>query len=330
MQVRLNRFAVVAMTLTVFAAGCGKYSISNIRSAKAFQDGTQLYVKSDYKGAVPLFEKAVTLNPELGFGYFFLGNAYDNLYRPAKGKDDPANVANLEKAAANYRLAIDKMTKASTPKEQEVRRDAFEYLIAVYGPDKLSDFDKAEPVAKELIAADPGDPATYRILAKLYEDQGRFDEAEAQLKKSIDVKPTEAQGYQMLAGYYTRRGDFQKTMEAWQRRADVEPKNPESWHMIGAYIQAQVFGDKKMPRATALKYTLQGIAAEDKALDLSPEYYEALIYKNILLRQQALYETNPATQKDLITQADALMKKADAVKKKTEGAPTPTPPAKGK
>ena len=329
MQVRLTRFAVAAMALTVFAAGCGKYSISNIRSAKAFQDASQLYMKSDYKGAVPLFEKAVELNPDLGFGYFFLGNAYDNLYKPAK-KDDPNNVANLEKAAANYRLAIDKMAKAGTPKEQEIRRDAYEYLIAVYGSDKLNDFSKAEPVAKELIAADPNDPSTYRVLAKIYEDQGRFDEAEAQLLKSIEVKPSEAQGYQLLAGYYIRRGDFAKMMEAYNRRAQAEPKNPEAWHDIGAHIQNQVYADKKMPRDKALKYTLEGIAAEDKALALSPEYYEALIYKNILLRQQALYETSPARQKELINEADALMKKAEAVKKKTEGAPTPTPPAKGK
>lgn len=329
MQVRLTRFAVVAMALTVFAAGCGKYSISNIRSAKAFQDANALYSKGDYAGALSYYEASIKFNPDLGYPYFFLGHSHEQLYKPTK-KDDPNNMKHLEEAAKYYRLAADKLKGAKDEKEQQVRRYAYEYLIAVYGPDKLNDFSRAEPVARELIAIDPSDPATYRILAKLYEDQGRFDEAEKELQDAINAKPSEPQGYQMLAAYYNRRGDFAKTMDAWNKRAQAEPKNPESWHTIAAYYQDKVFRDKKLPRATALDYTLKGIEAEDHALSLSADYYEALVYKNILLRQQALYETNPAKQKDLISEAEVLFKKAETVKKKAEGAPTPTPPAKGK
>jgi len=334
MKVRFAGFAVAVLGLTVLAAGCGRYSISNIRSAKAFQDASAFYTKSDYKSAVPLFEKAVTLNPDLGSGYFFLGNSYDNLYKPSK-KDDPANVANLQKAADNYRIAIDKMATATTPKELEVRRNALEYLIAVYGPDKLNDFEKAEKVARELITLDPADPSTYRILGKLYEDQGRFDEAEKALMDSIQAKPNEPTGYQMLAGYYFRRGDFPKTIEAYRKRAEVEPKNPEAWHTIGAFYQAKAFADKRLPRATALDYVLKGIEAEDKALSVSPDYIDALTYKNILLRQQALYEPSPAKQKALLDEAESLFKRADDLRKKAAAAaatptPTPTPPGKGK
>ena len=38
---------------------------------------------------------------------------------------------------------------------------------------------------------------------------------------------------------------------------------------------------------------MKGIAAEDKALALNAEYFEALTYKNILLRQQANYREGP-------------------------------------
>jgi tetratricopeptide (TPR) repeat protein len=319
MPFRFTRLAVLVVALSVAVASCGKYSISNIRSAKAFQDANQLYGKGDYKNAAPLYEKAVELNPDLGFAYFFLGNCYDNLYKPSKGSD-PANLAFLEKAATQYRVSIDKLAKTTNPKEQEVRRNAFEYLIALYGSDKLNDFAKAEPVARELIAMDPGDPSTYRILAKLYEDQGRFDEAEKALLDSIKAKPNEPLGYQMLAAYYNRQGDFQKTMEAWQKRADAEPKNPEAWHTIGVYYQDKVFKDKKLPRATALDFTLKGIAAEDKALSLSPEYFEALTYKNILMKQQALYETDPAKRKDLLAESEVIRKKALEVQAKQGGA----------
>ena len=318
MQVRFTRLAVFVIIVGVAAAGCGKYSIGNIRSAKAFQDGTNLYKKADYMGAVPLYEDSVRFNPDLGFAYFFLGNSYDNLYKPTK-KDDPANMEYLTKAAGHYRTAIDKLANATDPKELEVRRNAFEYLIAIYGEDKLNDFSKAEPVAKEFIASNPGEPATYRVLAKIYENQGRFDEAEAQLLKAIDIKPTDAQGYQSLATFYNDRGDFTKTMEAWNKRALAEPKNPEAWHMIGGLYQEKVFRDKTLPRAQALEYTLKGIEAEDKALAINPEYYLAMVFKNILMKQQALYERDPARVKALLAESDVLFKKAEALRVKQSG-----------
>jgi tetratricopeptide (TPR) repeat protein len=318
MQVRFTRLAVFVVAFGVAAAGCGKYSIGNIRSAKAFQEGTALYKKADYMGAVPLYEDSVRFNPEMGFAYFFLGNSYDNLYKPAK-KDDPKNMEYLTKAAQHYRTAIDKLANATDPKELEVRRNAFEYLIAIYGEDKLNDFSKAEPVAKEFIASNPEQPATYRVLAKIYEDQGRFDEAEAQLLKAIDVRPTDAQGYQQLAQFYNDRGDFAKQMEAWYKRAQVEPKNPEAWHMIGGLYQEKVIRDKKLPRAEALEYTLKGIEAEDKALAINPEYYLAMVFKNILMKQQALYERDPAKQKQLLAESDVIFKKAEALRLKQSG-----------
>ena len=76
---------------------------------------------------------------------------------------------------------------------------------------------------------------------------------------------------------------FAKTMEAWRKRADAEPNNPEAWHTIGVYYQDKVLRDKTLPKAQALDYTMKGIAAEDQALSINPEYYEALVYKNILL-----------------------------------------------
>jgi len=319
MQVRFSRLAVPVLVLGVtFAAGCGKYSISNIRSAKAFQDANQMYTKSDWAGAAAGYEDAIRFNPDLGFAYFFLGHSYEQQYKPTK-KDDQANVDHLRKAAENYRIAVDKMKDAKDPKEQQVRRYAFEYLIAVYGPDKLNDFSKAEPVARELIALDPTDPGPYRILAKLYEDQGRNDDAERELLKAIDVKPTEPLGYQTLAGFYQKLGDFDKTINAWIKRAEIEPKNPEAWHTIGQYYQAKVFSDHRLARNVALEMTLKGLEAEDKALALSPDYYEAVAYKNILLRQEALYEKDPVKQKALIAEADVLFKRANELREKQAG-----------
>jgi hypothetical protein len=80
-----------------------------------------------------------------------------------------------------------------------------------------------------------------------------------------------------------------------------------------------VFNNKQLPRAQALDYTLKGLAAEDHALSLNAEYYDAVVYKNILLRQQALYERDPAKVRRLIEEADQLLKLSTEIKTKQAG-----------
>ena len=322
MRARFIQVAVLVAAVSVGAAGCGKYSISNIRSLKAFQDANALYKKGEYSRAAARYTDAVTLNPELGFAYFFLGNSYDNLYTPGR-RGEPENDANLPKAAENYRLAVEKLSASTDPKEKEIRKLAFEYLIAVYGPDKLNDFSKAEPVAKQLISLDPNEPTSYHLLGRMYEDVGRYEEAEEMLQKAISLRPNDALGYALLAGYYNRQGQFEKTIEAWKTRAKAEPSNPEAWHTIAVYYFEKVHRDTawvKDNRAKALEYVIDGIESENKALALNAQYFEALSYKNILLRQQAYFEKDPAKQKQLLQEADVLKAKAEDLQKKQNAA----------
>ncbi len=76
--------------------------------------------------------------------------AYDNLYKPAKA-GEAENDAYLQKAVENYKLATEKI-KDTDPQGPQIRKLAYEYLIATYN-DKMHDLEKAEPVAKQLIAA---------------------------------------------------------------------------------------------------------------------------------------------------------------------------------
>ena len=65
---------------------------------------------------------------------------------------------------------------------------------------------------------------------------------------------------------------------------------------------------------------MKGIEQVDKALQLKPDYMEAMTYKNLLLRLQANLEKDPAKQQSLIKEADKLRDQAvDLKKKKVSG-----------
>lgn len=310
---KLVRVVALVLAVGVSTTACGRYSISNLRSLMAFKEANELYKRGDFKRAIPVYEKAITFNPQLGVVYFFIGNSYDNLYKPSL-KGEPENDANLLKAVEYYTKATE-IIKDDDIQGPQVRKLAFEYLIAAYGLDKLADFEKAEPIAEKLIALEPNEPTNYYSIGKLYEDQGRYEEAEARFNKAIEIRPNEPQGYLVLAGFHNRQGNFEKTMDAWERRAKIEPNNPEAHHSIGHFMYEKAMKDYTLPAATKRQYIERGLAAEDSALALHADYFESLITKNILLRMKAGMENDLGKRKALIDEADRLYKRGLEVQK---------------
>jgi tetratricopeptide (TPR) repeat protein len=197
----------------------------------------------------------------------------------------------------------------------KIKALALQFLMAAYGPDKLDDPVKAEPVVIRLIQLDPAEPANYYQLAKLYEDAGESEAAEKVYVAAKDAKPTDVNTYIQLAGYYNRQGNFNKAIQAFEQRADREPNNPEGFYTVATQYWDQAYRGVGVKEADKRNYVQKGLTAIDHAIQLKPDYVEAIVYKNLLLRSQALLEKDPAKQQALIKQADALRDKAEEIRK---------------
>ena len=299
----------VVLGLTLTAAGCGKYSWGSLTAQKAWKDGGDFYRASDWKGAAEKFESALASDPSRVEIYFYLGNSYDNLYK-ASHAGEPENDAYIQKAIENYQKA------AEHGPNPEIRKLALQYLVAAYGPEKLNDPAKAEPIVQKMISVDPNDPANYFYLSKIYEEAGRYEEAEQTLLKARDVKPNDPLVYSTISGFYNRQGDFQKTMEALVKAAELEPKNPQGYQMVATYYWEKAYKDHRLSSAQKKEYIQKGLEAVDKALALNPDYAEALTYKNILLRMQGNEEPDLAKRAALFKEADDLKERAIELNKK--------------
>ena len=305
---------MLVIGLSVATTGCGKYSFNNLKAMKAFKEANDHYRSQRWREAVERYEAVIQAQPNYDAqpdflaAYFFLGNSYDNMFKPAK-KGEAENDAYMTKAIENYTIA------AERAKDPLIKRRSLEYLVAAYASDKLDDPAQAEPIVQKMIAMDPTEPTAYFQLSNIYENAGRYDEAEAALLKARDARPNDPSVYNAMAGYYNRQGDFDKTMEAFQKAADLEPNNPQGYHLIGSYYQEKAAKDFRITPAQKKDFVARGIAAENKALDLNPNYIDAMVYKNILLRQQANLETDRAKQEELIRQANELRNKAMQLQK---------------
>jgi tetratricopeptide (TPR) repeat protein len=267
------------MGLGVTLAGCGY--IGEVRAMKAFKDGNKAYGASDWRAAAEKYEEAAKLDPNNAAIFFYLANSYDNMYRPAR-KGEPANDELMAKAVENY---------------------------------KLADPTQAEPVVKRMIELAPNEPTNYFQLAKIYEDSGEYQLAEETYLKGRDAKPNDPTVYLTVAGYYNRQGDFPKLVENLRKRIELEPQNPEAHYTLATYHWDKASRDFRLSDAEKKQLVLDGLVAVDKALEIKPDYVEAITYKGLLLRTQALVEKDPATQQRLIREGTALGDKANEMRK---------------
>jgi tetratricopeptide (TPR) repeat protein len=309
----LSGASLAVAILALSAVGCSR--VGQLQAMKSFKAANQAYQQQDYKKASGLYEEAVAADPNLSQAYFFLGNSYDQQFKPSR-KGEAANDALLTKAVENYQTAADKLALSPSADDKKLGKLSLEYLVSAYGPDKLNDPAKAEPVVQKMIQLEPGEPSNYFALAKIYEDAGAYAEAEQMLIKAKEAKPNDPSVYMQLAGYYNRQNEFDKTIDALTQRAAVEPNNPEAFFTISTYYWDNAQRNFRLKDNEKREQAAKGIEAVDKALQIKPDYMEALVYKGLLLRVQAALEKDPAKQAALLKEAGALKDQAEDLKKK--------------
>ena len=319
MRAFLPKIAMLAVA-GVALGGCQQWG--QLKAQKVFKDANSAYQKADFPRASELYEEVVANDPNKGIAYFFLGNSYDNQYK-ITSDPTPENTAFLEKAVQAYETCAEKTLTSADQQEALYGKRCLEYLALTYGAEKLNDPAKAEPVMIKLIQLDPGEPANYVALARLYEEAGEYEHADKVLTMARDVRPDDPGIYAVMAAYYNRQGDFEKTIKALEDGATKEPTNPVGPFTVATYYWDNAQQNFRLTDPEKMENVQKGLAAVEKAIQLRPEYMEALVYKGLLLRTQANLEKEPAKQQALLREATQLQEQADEIrKKKATGAGT--------
>ncbi len=297
-----------------------------LKARQAFKEANGAYGAKDYEAAIEKYNRVLELDPEgdprvIVPAQFYLGSSHHLIYRPTR-KDDFENDAHLEKAIELYEKSLD-IAEEGNP----IRQYAYEQLGAIYR-DILDDFLVAEEIYIKLIELDPERPERYYALGDLYE---RFDDPVELplLEKAVEAyqqpvakSPEDPVGYRHVAALLNKYGRFDETMQ-WQRRArDVNPSDPEGYYIVATHYWDKVYRDPDLTNTQRKEYIALGQEELDKALELNQQYVDALIYKNLLLREEAKIEPNARRRAELEEQANALRDHALDVKRAQEEAVT--------
>jgi tetratricopeptide (TPR) repeat protein len=177
----------------------------------------------------------------------------------------------------------------------------------------------------------PEDKRAREFLVSMYLLTDRYDDAIAFYQSRLQQDPKDVKAMQSIAAMYFKKGDFQKGVEWTQKRVALEPKNPEPLVMIGVQAWDRSYHYPDIPLEQRTQIIQNGIDALETALKIpgKSENFDALTYINLLYREKAKVETDPAKQQEYLATADKYRQQAlDLRKKTTATTPTPGEPAK--
>ena len=124
-------------------------------------------------------------------------------------------------------------------------------------------FNRAERVCRQIIAARPGDSDAHNILGVTLAALGQADEAVAALRRAVEINPRAASYYANLGDVLRRAGRLDEACEAAEQAIALQPDNPQALNNLGI-IQYEM---KQFDRA---------VASYRRALELRPGLAEAL------------------------------------------------------
>ena len=190
-----------------------------------------------------------------------------------------------------------------------------QYIPGAVSEENLRFAKQAKDEFLKVLEKDASDKTALASLASLNYQQAqgepdldakfkKLDESKEWYLKLIAADPANKEGFYSLAVI-----DWQKWYPAWMRaRADLGMKPEEPGPLK----------DKKVKDQLKDQYTAMiedGIKNLQKALDIDPNYDDAMAYMNLLIRQRADLDDSPDQYKKDIDTADGWVQKALDTKK---------------
>lgn len=177
-----SQASIARFSTDLFAENTG-----SLEALKRYSEAKRLGFKGRYAEAVPLFERAIELDPQFAMAYADLGSAYVNLGERAL-------------AAANF-------TKAYELREKVAEHDRL-FIVASYHDHVTGNLDQSILNLRTWTNVYPRDPTPWSQLANLYTQLGRPELGIEAARQGLSLDPEKSVAYVILARALLHAGQF--------------------------------------------------------------------------------------------------------------------------
>jgi len=233
----------------------GKITTTAPEALKYYVEARKRHMSMEYREAIPLYEKAVALDPGFAMAYRGLGTCYSNLSYLQKGREfNQKALANADRISDRERLLIEGRDYYLYERTYEKAIQTFEQLLKLYPDDYI------------------GNNGLGVVYSALEEDEKALPCMERSYALHKD-----ALGCVNVGGLYNSMGQYEKTRAVWEDFLKSVSDSPRIHAELGRTFLDQGRYDEAMAEA-------------DKAFLLSPGSLDGSYLKSDIFYFQDHFE----------------------------------------
>jgi eukaryotic-like serine/threonine-protein kinase len=188
-------------TVNKYDAPLEQATTPSLEALQAFSRGTQFFNDKGSAEALPMFKRAVELDPNFAMAYALSGVAYLNLYEFGLAGENLQKAFELrERAGENEKYLISGLYYTAATGDLEKANQVYEQWAQTYISDfvppvnlavnfaSAGQYEKALPEVVESLRRNPDSSFSYAMLMELYAVLGRLDEAKATYELALARK----------------------------------------------------------------------------------------------------------------------------------------------
>jgi tetratricopeptide (TPR) repeat protein len=190
-------------------------------------------------------------------------------------------------------------------------------------PENMQYANEAIGAFEKYLADYPDDTKIRDFLMGMYVDAKQYDKALAYADQQIQANPESAGEMENFKiRVLLQSGRYEQAWQAAQQHRGAN--QAQILQSVAAGTWDKAYRDPSLSFDTRVKMVDIGLQAVDQAVKVKPDYFEAMVYYGLLLREKAKVETDAVKRAELMTQAVQWsakaqeLRKAQALKEKQE------------
>lgn len=141
-------------------------------------------------------------------------------------------------------------------------------------------------------------------------DGGRLEEAYGFLKEQHARSPRDLKVVVSLGMVASKLGRFADALRWYELRAALRPEEAEAHYLVGTLCWQHLYKNEAVAGPERVALADRGIAALRRAIRQRPPYPEALTYVNLLYRERAKGQSDPAARERDLAEARRIYQQA--------------------
>ena len=216
---------------------------SSLEALRAFSLGDKERAKSNEAAALPLYRRAVELDPDFAMAHARLGTVYGNL--------------------GEQQLAREHRTRAFALRERVSDRERF-YITAHYYKSVENDSAKAAEIYELWKRTYPRDSVPYINLGQIHDERGDDESALLSYLDAVRLAPMQRLGYENAVSIYIKQGKYDEARALLDREFATLGENPQGLTYL--FVLDALAGDAAAMEADAAK--VRGTMYEGMVLEM--------------------------------------------------------------